>query len=150
MVSESKVVSVFNTYLPLQLQLKNGTMSAPVNFNTASFKELKTVLSKNKSYAVLEAHKKAGGHLTIKAFHSATRMSQEAFKKMVSDSAIVYEVESSSQAPSQVTPPPSLEDNSVAPTGEGHSIQGATTNLKEAGFQLTPAMLPFTLVGHLI
>ena len=99
-------------------------MSSPVNFNTASLKELKTVLSKNKSYAVLEACKKAGGHLTIKAFCSATRMSQEAFQKMVSDGAIVYEVESSPQTPLQVTPPPSLEDNSVAPTGEGHSILG--------------------------
>ena len=74
-------------------------------------------------------------------------MSQEAFQKMVSDGAIVYEVESSAQAPSQVMPPPSPEDNSVAPTGEGHSIQGATTNLGEAGFQLTPAMLPFTPSG---
>ena len=56
-------------------------MSAPVNFNTASFEELKTVLSKNKSYAVLEAREKAGGHLTIKAFLSATKMSQNAFQK---------------------------------------------------------------------
>ena len=122
-------------------------MSAQVNFNTTSFEELKTVLSKNKSYATLEACKKAGGHLTIKAFHSATRMSQEAFQKMVSDGATMYEVESSTQAASQVMPPPSPEDNSVAPTGEGHSIQGATTNLGEAGFQLTPAMLPFTPSG---
>ena len=122
-------------------------MSAPVNFNTASFEELKTVLSKNKSYAVLKARKKAGGHLTIKAFRSATRMSQEAFQKMVNDHAIVYEVESSTQAPSQVTPPPSPEDNSVAPTGEGHSIQGATANLGESGFQLTPAKFPFTPRG---
>ena len=122
-------------------------MSAPINFNTASFEELKTVLSKNKSYAVLEARKKAGGHLTIKAFRSATRMSQEAFQKMVNDRALVYEVESSTQAPSQVTPPPSPEDNSVAPTGEGHSIQGATANLGESGFQLAPAKFPFTPSG---
>ena len=88
-------------------------MSAPVNFNTASFEELKTVLSKNKSYAVLEARKKAGGHLTIKAFRLATRMSQEAFQKLVNDGAIVYEVESSMQTPSQVTPPSSSEENSA-------------------------------------
>ena len=99
-------------------------MSTPVNFNTASFEELKTVLSKNKSHVVLEAHKKAGGHLTIKVFRSTTRMSQDAFQKMVSDGAIVYEVESSAQAPSQVMPPPLPDDNSVAPTGEGHSIRG--------------------------
>ena len=54
-------------------------MSAPVNFNTASFEELKTVLSKNKSYAVLEAREKAGGHLTIKVFRSVTKMLQNAF-----------------------------------------------------------------------
>ena len=119
-------------------------MSAPVNFNTASFEELKTVLSKNKSHAVLEARKKAGGHLTIKAFHSATRMSQEAFQKMVSDGAIVYEVESSMQTPSQVTPPPSSEENSLAPTGEDQSISGATAY---RGFQLMPAKFSFTPSG---
>ena len=82
-------------------------MSAPVNFNTASFEELKTVPSKNKSHVVLEAHEKAGGHLTIKAFRSATKISQNAFQKMVNEGAIIYEVESSMQTPSQVTPPPS-------------------------------------------
>ena len=122
-------------------------MSAPVNFNTASFEELKTVLSKNKSHAVLEARKKAGGHLTIKAFRSATRMSQEAFQKLVNDGAIVYEVESSMQTPLQVTPPPSSEENSPPPTGEDQSVQGATTMIGESGFQLTPAKFPFTPSG---
>ena len=122
-------------------------MSAPINFNTVSFEELKTVLSKNKSYAVLEARETAGGHLTIKAFHSATKMSQNAFQKMVNEGAIVYEVESSMQTPSQVTPPPSPEDNSLAPTGEDQSVQGATANLGESGFQLTPAKFPFTPSG---
>ena len=122
-------------------------MSAPVNFNTASFEELKTVLLKNKSHAVLEAHKKAGGHLTIKAFRSATRMSQEAFQKMVSDGAIIYEVESSMQTPSPVMPPPSSEENSLAPTGDSQSVPGATATLGESGFQLTPAKFPFTPSG---
>ena len=122
-------------------------MSAPINFNTASFEELKTVLSKNKSHAVLEAREKAGGHLTIKAFRSATKMSQNAFQKMVNEGAIVYEVESSMQTPSQVTLPPSPEDNSLAPTGEDQSVQGATANLGESGFQLTPAKFPFTPSG---
>ena len=121
-------------------------MSAPINFNTASFEELKTVLSKNKSHAVLKAREKAGGHLTIKAFRSATKMLQNAFQKMVNEGAIVYEVESSMQTPSEVTPPPSPEDNSLEPT-ENPAIQGATTNLGEAGFQLTPATLPFTPSG---
>ena len=122
-------------------------MSAPVNFNTTSFEELKTVLLKNKSYVVLEACKKAGGHLTIKAFHSATRMSQEAFQKMVNDSAIVYEVESSMQTPLQITPPPSSEENSPVPTGEDQSVPGDTANLGESGFQLTPAKFPYTPSG---
>ena len=122
-------------------------MSAPVNFNTASFEELKTVISKNKSHAVLKAHEKAGGHLTIKAFHSATKMSQKAFQKLVNEGAIVYEVESSMQTPSQVTPPPSPEDNSLAPTGEDQSVQGATANLGESGFQSMPAKFPFTPSG---
>ena len=118
-------------------------MSAPVTFNTASFEELKTVLSKNKSHAVLKARKKAGGHLAIKAFHSATRMSQEAFQIMVNDGAIVYEVESSMQTPLQVTLPPSSEENSLVPTGEDQSVPGATANLRESGFQLTPAKFPY-------
>ena len=122
-------------------------MSAPVNFNTASFEELKTVLSKNKSYAVLEACEKAGGHLTIKAFRSATKMSQNAFQKMVNEGAIVYEVESSMQTPSQVTPPPSSEENSPPATGEDQSVQGATAMIGESRFQLTPAKLPFTPSG---
>ena len=120
---------------------------APVNFNTASFEELKTVLSKNKSHAVLKACEKAAGHLTIKAFHSATKMSQNAFQKMVNQGAIVYEVESSMQTPSQVTLPPSSEENSPAPTGEDQSILGATANLGESGFQLMPAKFPFTPSG---
>ena len=99
-------------------------MSAPVNFNTASFEELKTVLSRNKSYVVLEASEKAGGHLNIKAFHSATKMSQNSFQKLVNEGAIVYEVESSMQTPSQVMPPPSSEENSPPPTGEDQSVQG--------------------------
>ena len=147
MVSESKVMSVFNTYLLFQLRLKNGTMSAPVNFNTASFEELKTVLLKNKSHAILEAHEKAGGHLTIKAFRSTTKMSQNAFQKMVNEGAIVYEVESSMQTPSQVMPPPSSEENSLAPTGEDQSVMGATVNLGESWFQLTPAKFPYTPSG---
>ena len=122
-------------------------MSAPVNFNTASFEELKTVLSKNKSYAVLEAREKAGGHLTIKAFRAATKMLQNAFQKMVNEGAIVYEVESSMQTPSQVTPPPLSEENSLPPTGEDQSVQGATDRIGESGFQLTPAKLPFTPSG---
>ena len=122
-------------------------MSTPVNFNTASFEELKTVLSKNKSHAVLKAHEKAGGHLTIKAFCSATKMSQNAFQKMVNEGAIVYEVESSMQTPSQVMPPPLLEDNSPAPMGEDQSVQGATANLGESGFQLMPAKFPITPSG---
>ena len=122
-------------------------MSTPVNFNTASFEELKTVLSKNKSHAVLEAREKAGGHLTIKAFRSATKMSQNAFQKMVNEGAIVYEVESSMQTPSQVTPPPLSEENSPPPTGEDQSVQGATAMIGESGFQLMPAKLPFTPSG---
>ena len=122
-------------------------MSAPVNFNTASFEELKTVLSKNKSHAVLEAREKAGGHLTIKAFRSVTKMSQNAFQKMVNEGAIVYEVESSMQTPSQVTPPPSSEENSPVPTGDDQSVPGATITLGESGFQLTPAKFPFTPSG---
>ena len=122
-------------------------MSAPINFNTASFEELKTVLSKNKSHAVLEAREKAGGHLTIKAFRSATKMSQNAFQKLVNEGAIVYEVESSMQTPSQVTPPPSSEENSPATIGEDQSVPGATVNLGESGFQLTPAKFPFTPSG---
>ena len=122
-------------------------MSAPVNFNTASLEELKTVLLKNKSHAVLEAREKAGGHLTIKAFRSATKMSQNAFQKLVNEGAIVYEVESSMQTPSQVTPPPSSEENSPAPIGEDQSVPGATVNLGESGFQLTPAKFPFTPSG---
>ena len=122
-------------------------MSAPINFNTASFEELKTVPSKNKSHAVLEAREKAGGHLTIKAFHSATKMSQNAFQKMVNEGPIVYEVESSMQTPSQVMPPPSPEDNSLASTGDDQSVQGATATLGESGFQLTPAKFPFIPSG---
>ena len=61
--------------------------------------------------------------------------------------AIVYEVESSMLTPSQVTLPPLLEDNSLAPTGEDQSVQGTTANLGKAGFQLTPDTLPFTLSG---
>ena len=122
-------------------------MSTPINFNTASFEELKTVLSKNKSHAVLEAREKAGGHLTIKAFRSAAKMSQNAFQKLVNEGAIVYEVESSMQTPSQVTPPPSSEENSPAPIGEDQSVPGATVNLGESGFQLTPAKFPFTPSG---
>ena len=66
---------------------------------------------------------------------------------MVSDSAIVYEVESSAQAPLQVTPPPSPEDNSVTPTGEDQYVLGATANLGESGFQLMPAKFPYTPSG---
>ena len=95
-------------------------MSTPINFNTASFEELKTVLSKNKSHAVLEAREKAGGHLTIKAFRSAPKMSQNAFQKLVNEGAIVY---------------------------EDQSVPGATVNLGESGFQLTPAKFPFTPSG---
>ena len=122
-------------------------MSALVNFNTASFKELKTVLSKNKSHVVLKARDKVGGHLTIKAFRSTTKMSQSAFQKMVNEGAIVYEVESSMQTPSQVTPSPSSEENSLAPTGDDQSVPGATATLGESGFQLTPAKFPFTPSG---
>ena len=123
-------------------------MSTPVNFNTASFEELKTVLSKNKSHAVLKAREKAGGHLTIKSFCSAAKMSQNAFQKMVNEGAIVYEVESSMQTPSQVMPPPLPEDNSPAPIREDQSVQGATTNLGNLGFSLCQLNSPLPLVGH--
>ena len=66
---------------------------------------------------------------------------------MVNDGAIVYEVESSMQTPLQVTPPPLSEENSPVPTGEDQSVPGATANLGESGFQLTPAKFPYTSSG---
>ena len=74
-------------------------------------------------------------------------MSQDAFQKMVNQGAIVYEVESSMQTPLQVTPPPSSEEHSPVPTGKDQSVSGATANLGESGFQLTPAKFPYTPSG---
>ena len=122
-------------------------MSAPVNFNTASFEELKTVLSKNKSHAVLEAHKKFGGHLTIKQFRTAAKLSGTTFKQMVDKGDIIYEVDTSAQNPSQDTPPTSPEDITPEYTGDNNSVPAAAADLGNSGFQLVPAKLSFNPSG---
>ena len=122
-------------------------MSAPINFNTASFEELKTVLSKNKSYAVIEARKRFGGHLTIKQFRTAAKLSGTTFQQMVDKGDIIYEVDTSSQNPSQDTPPTSPEDIPPVSTGDNNSVPAAAADLGNSGFQLVPAKLPFNPSG---
>ena len=117
-------------------------MSTPVNFNTVSLEELKTVLTKTKAHAVLEARKKAGGHLSIKAFHTAAKLTAVAYQKMINDRVIMYEVDTSPPAPSQDTPPTS-EVPSPIQTGVEVPVPGATAT----GFELTPAKLTFTPSG---
>ena len=119
-----------------------GKMSTPVNFNTASLEELKTVLTKTKAHTVLEARKKAGGHLSIKAFRTAAKLTAVAYQKMINDQVIMYEVDTSPPAPLQDTPPTS-EDPSPIQAGEEVPIPGATAT----GFELTPAKLNFTPSG---
>ena len=127
-------------------KLTNGRMSAPVNFNTASIDELKTVLSKTKSHAVIEARRKAGGHLTIKAFCTAAKLTATNVQKMISEGVIIYQVDTSSPAPTQDTPPTS-EDPSPIQAEDEVSVPGATAIVRQPGFQLTPAKLTFTPSG---
>ena len=117
-------------------------MSTPVNFNAASLEELKTLLTKTKAHAVLEACKKAGGHLSIKAFHTAAKLTAVAYEKMINDLVIMYEVDTSPPTPAQDTPPTS-EDPSPIQTGEEVPVPGPTAT----GFELTPAKLNFTPSG---
>ena len=119
-------------------------MSAPINFNTASLDELKTVLSKNKSQAVIKAHEKFG-HLSITAFCTATELSTAQCQKMLNGGAIIYEVDSSAPILPEDTPPAS-EDSSPIPADET-AVVGATSVSSQPGFVLLPARLSFTPSG---
>ena len=121
-------------------------MSASVNFNTASFDELKTVLSKTKSHTVIEARRKAKEHLTIKAFRIAAKLSIAQCQKMINEGAIIYQVDTSIPAHTQDTPPTS-EDPSPIQADDVTSVLGATAGSSQPGFELTPAKLSFTPSG---
>ena len=85
-------------------------MSVPINFNTTSLDELKTVLSKNKSQAVIKACEKFG-HLSITAFRTATKLLTAQCQKMLNGGAMIYEVDTSAPILPEDTPPAS-EDSS--------------------------------------
>ena len=121
-------------------------MSALVNFNTASFDELKTVLSKTKSHAVIEACRKAKGHLTIKAFRIAAKLLTAQCQKMINEGAIIYQVDTSIPAHPQDTPPTS-EDPSPIQADDVTPILGPTAGSSQPGFGLAPAKLSFTPSG---
>ena len=121
-------------------------MSAPVNFNTAPFDELKTVLLKTKLHAVIQVHRKAKGHLTIKAFRIAAKLLTAQCQKMINEGAIIYQVDTSIPAHTQDTPPTS-EDPSPLQADDVTSILGATAGSSQPGFGLTPAKLSFTPSG---
>ena len=102
------------------------------------------MLTKTKAHAVLEARKKAGGHLSIKAFCTAAKLTAVAYQKMINDRVIMYEVDTSPPTPLQDTPPTS-EDPSPLQAGEEVPVPGTTTT----GFELTLAKLNFTPSGLL-
>ena len=81
-------------------------MSVPINFNTTSLDELKTVLSKNKSQAVIKAREKFG-HLSITAFRTATKLLTAQCQKMLNGGAMIYEVDTSAPILPEDTPPAS-------------------------------------------
>ena len=120
-------------------------MSVPINFNTTSFDELKTVLSKTKSHVVIAARKKVD-HLSIKAFHIAAKLTPAQVQKMINAGAILYEVDTSVPIPSEDTPPTS-EDPSPIPAEVEALVVGATAVSSQSGFELTPARLSFTPSG---
>ena len=120
-------------------------MSAPINFNTASLDDLKTVLSKNKSQAVIKAREKFG-HLSITAFCTATKLSTAQCQKMLNGGAIIYEVDTSAPILPEDTPPTS-EDSSPMQADET-AVAGATSVSGQPGFVLPKPGYHLRLVGH--
>ena len=119
-------------------------MSAPINFNTTSLDELKTVLSKNKAQAVIKAREKFG-HLSITAFRTAAKLSTAQCQKMLNGGAIIYEVDTSAPILPEDTPPTS-EDSSPIQADET-AVAGATSVSSQPGFVPPPARLSFTPSG---
>ena len=80
--------------------------SVPLNLNTATLDELKSVFTKNQAQGIIAAREK-GGPLTLKQIRTAAKIKTDAFQKLLAENKIMYEVPTSTAH----TPPTSAENS---------------------------------------